>query len=312
MASEAHADESSVPSPSPFLFLSAELRLQIYHHLVIEDHPFLIGRCQEQTKQKYRKHRSTIIGRSPRDSLCSRRLKYPPPIRDDSKEYRPVQPPITRVCRLLRKESLPIFYAENEFWLIHNEFSPRKESDLFFLDIISPYWKSQGGLYPPDFDPSSPYPPSSNSPPTTTTSSSSSSPSSHSLPTRAFSHWLSQTSPSLLCQIQTLSLCGYGATWPNRYKITLDLNSLKLLSVKCHTTYGEEPYYGPKTESKLKKEIQEVLDEEEEKGKDGFEILQVLLRRLDWMFEIMEWQEDDIPEGYEEDRPLGEGWEFEW
>ncbi|CAK1360881.1 unnamed protein product [Cercospora beticola] len=178
MASEAHTEETRDPSPSPFLFLSAELRLQIYHHLVIEDHPFLIGRCQEQTKKKYRKQRSTLKAASPRDLLCSRRLKHPLPMRDDSKDYRPVQPPITRVSRLIRKESLPIFYAENEFWLIHNEFSPRKETDPLFLDINSPYYKAQGSLYPPAFDPSSPWPPSLDSPPSTqpTTSSSSSSP----------------------------------------------------------------------------------------------------------------------------------------
>lgn len=302
MASEAHTEETCDASPSPFLSLSAELRLQIYHHLVIAPHPFLVGRCQEQTKKKYRKHRSTTIGRSPRDSLCSRRLKYPPPIRDDSKEYRPVQPAITRVCRLLRKESLPIFYAENKFWLIHNEFSPRKGTDPLFLDLNSPYHKAQGSLYPPNFDPHS---------------HSSSSPSSSTIPQRppyrAFSPFLSQTPPSLISQIQSLSLCGYGSTWPNRYKITLNLKSLKLLSVKYYTTYGEEPYYGPKTESRLREEIQELLNEEEKKrGRDGFGILMELLKRLDWMFEIMEWQEDDIPEGYEEGRPLGEGWVFEW
>ncbi|PPJ56187.1 hypothetical protein CBER1_09097 [Cercospora berteroae] len=304
MASTSLADETPIPESSPFLSLSAELRLQIYHHLVIAPHPFLIGRCQEKTKRKYRKHRSTIIGRSPRDSLCSRRLKYPPPSRDDSKEYRPTQPAITRVCRLLRTEALPIFYAENEFWLIHNEFSARKESDRLFVDDDSPYHKAQGSLYPPDFDPYS--------------SSPSSTPPKRQETYRAFSHFLSRTPPSLISQTQSLSLCGYGSTWPNRYKVTLDLKSLKLHSVKYYTTYGEEPCHGLETESKLRKEIQEVLDqktkkeEEEGKGKDGFEILQVLLRRSDWMFEIMECQEDDILEGYEEGKPLGEGWGFEW
>ncbi|GIZ36610.1 hypothetical protein CKM354_000008000 [Cercospora kikuchii] len=311
MTSISHTNETPTPESSPFLSLSAELRLQIYHHLVIARHPFFIGRCQEKTRKKYRKHRSTTIGRSPRDSLCSRRLKYPPPIRDDSKECRPVQPPITRVSRLIRKEAIPIFYAENEFWLIHNEFSPRKECNPLFRDRNSPYYKAQGGLYPPAFDPSSPWPPSSNSVPPTTSSSPS--------PPRAFSHWLSQTPPSLISQIQSVSLCGYGATWPNRYRIILNLKTLKLLSVRYYTTYGEEPRHGPEIESRLRVEIQEVLDQEtkkeeeqKKKGRDGFGILMELLKRLDWMFEIMEWQEDDIPEGYEEDRPLGEGWEFEW
>jgi hypothetical protein len=100
-----------------FMDLSAELRLEIYPHLLIRDTPFLIGRCQELKANGFpRKHRG-----SPRDDLNRTEIK---PLRDDRIVHRPAQPAISRVNRTLRKESLPIFYAENEFWLIHNEYEP--------------------------------------------------------------------------------------------------------------------------------------------------------------------------------------------
>jgi hypothetical protein len=43
------------------------------------------------------------------------RSDAPMPARDDRIVHRPAQPAISRVCRLLRKEALPVFYSENEF-----------------------------------------------------------------------------------------------------------------------------------------------------------------------------------------------------
>ncbi|KAF2877064.1 hypothetical protein BDV95DRAFT_643867 [Massariosphaeria phaeospora] len=99
--------------PSKFLSLPPSLRLSIYTHLLASPRPppFLIGRCQD--------HPHTPHNRSPRDFFPG--AHHVP--RND-RPHRPAQPPITRVRRQLRAEALPLFYSENAFWLIHNEFSP--------------------------------------------------------------------------------------------------------------------------------------------------------------------------------------------
>lgn len=280
MAADSQTDKTVQPS-SAFLSLSAEIRLQIYAELVTEDFPFLIGRCQD----KSRKNRRRKDVRSPRDMLASRRLEHIPPRRDD-RMYRPLQPPIARVCRLLREESLPVFYGENRFWLIHNEFTTREETDEIFMDLDSSYHKAQGSLYPATV-----------AQPTVSTG-------------RGFAKWLAQTPRRMFDIMQHVSICGYGEDWPIRYMISLDLKEREVLNVKRYTTYGDEPYSGVKPA--FRGELQAVLSEKEKERRDGLETLEVLLSRLDWMFEIPSWQEDDIPEGYDPERLLGEGWEFEW
>lgn len=94
--------------------LSSEIRLLIFSHLLVTERPFLIGRCQEKRGKTYG---------SPRD-IFTFRMKSPFKARRDDTRNRPKQPPITRVCRRFREEALPLFYSQNEFWLIHNEFAP--------------------------------------------------------------------------------------------------------------------------------------------------------------------------------------------
>jgi hypothetical protein len=100
-------------STSAFLELPVEVRLQICFEAVKSARPFLIGRCQDETRRK--------TNGSPRDF-------FPRPagaqynVKRNDEPNRPVQPAITRVCWQLRNEALPVFYAENDFWLIHNEF----------------------------------------------------------------------------------------------------------------------------------------------------------------------------------------------
>lgn len=91
------------------LDLSVEVRLEIYSYVVVSARPFLIGRCQDRRDRK--------TEGSPRDFFPGKHA-----IKRDDRPNRPVQHPITRACRLIREEALPVFYAENEFWLIHNEF----------------------------------------------------------------------------------------------------------------------------------------------------------------------------------------------
>lgn len=77
----------------------------------------MIGRCQEVRRK---------TEGSPRDIFSfhkSSRFRA----KRDNRRNRPKQPPITRVCRTFRKEALPLWYSENRFWLIHNEFEPENE-----------------------------------------------------------------------------------------------------------------------------------------------------------------------------------------
>ncbi|KFY10402.1 hypothetical protein V492_05042, partial [Pseudogymnoascus sp. VKM F-4246] len=61
---------------------------------------------------------------SPRDAHA-----LPQGIPRNERRNRPKQPPITRVCRTFREEALPLWYAANRFWLIHNEFAVDDEED---------------------------------------------------------------------------------------------------------------------------------------------------------------------------------------
>lgn len=97
---------------SKFLELSTEIRLLIYSHIITTERPFLIGRCQEERRRK--------TEGSPRDIASGQAGK---PKRNERRN-RPKQPPITRVCRTFREEALSLWYSENRFWLIHNEYEP--------------------------------------------------------------------------------------------------------------------------------------------------------------------------------------------
>ncbi|PVH78876.1 hypothetical protein DL98DRAFT_589836 [Cadophora sp. DSE1049] len=104
--------ENLANPPFPLLELSSEIRVLIFSYMVIVERPFMIGRVQED--------RGHTNG-SPRDIFTIH--KNPPhKVRRDDSRNRPEQPPISRVCRAFRKESLPLWYARNQFWLIHNEF----------------------------------------------------------------------------------------------------------------------------------------------------------------------------------------------
>jgi hypothetical protein len=132
--------DSKHPSPkepaSTFLKLPAEVRLQICFEAVKSARPFLIGRCQDETRRK--------TNGSPRDKFPEAR-PYPYDIKRNDEPNRPVQPSITRVCWQLRNEALPLFYAENDFWLIHNEFHEYDEDDdLYDEELRNP---------PRNFDP---------------------------------------------------------------------------------------------------------------------------------------------------------------
>lgn len=103
-------------SKSKLLELSAEIRLLIFSHLVTTERPFMIGRCQEERRKTQG---------SPRDIISFRPKQFK--VRRNDSRNRPKQPPITRVCRMFREEALPLWYSENRFWLIHNEFEPENE-----------------------------------------------------------------------------------------------------------------------------------------------------------------------------------------
>lgn len=108
------AKGAAADSCSRLLELAAEIRLLIYHYLVLSERPFMIGRIQDTPQRP--------SNGSPRDLFSA----FPNGRKVDrnDKPNRPIQPPISRVCTILRKEVLPVFYGENEFWLIHNEFEP--------------------------------------------------------------------------------------------------------------------------------------------------------------------------------------------
>lgn len=73
----------------------------------------MIGRCQEERRK---------TEGSPRDIFSFHQGKFK--VRRNDIRNRPIQPSITRVCRTFREETLPLWYSENHFWLIHNEFQP--------------------------------------------------------------------------------------------------------------------------------------------------------------------------------------------
>lgn len=120
--------------PTSLKGLPYEIRHEIYLHLLPSPRPYMIGRSQETL---------TKTNGSPRDiTSFSPTPKYEAQ-RDDTWN-RPIQPPITLVCALFRDEALPLWYALNKFWLIHNEFSPenrepQKKGYEIWLEQILPY-----------------------------------------------------------------------------------------------------------------------------------------------------------------------------
>ncbi|RDW85286.1 hypothetical protein BP6252_02876 [Coleophoma cylindrospora] len=105
--SSSHKSTSKLPD------LSAELHRLIISYLITSERPFLIGRCQEE------RHKTRG---SPRDIISAHKPEFTVQ-RNDSRN-RPIQPAISRVCRAFREEALRLWYSENHFWLIHNEFEP--------------------------------------------------------------------------------------------------------------------------------------------------------------------------------------------
>lgn len=85
--------------PFPLLKLSSEIRVLIFSYVVIVDRPFLIGRVQED--------RGHTNG-SPRDIFIFYK-NSPYKVRRDERRSRPKQPPISRVCRAFREESLRLW-----------------------------------------------------------------------------------------------------------------------------------------------------------------------------------------------------------
>ncbi|KFY10563.1 hypothetical protein V491_07592 [Pseudogymnoascus sp. VKM F-3775] len=99
---------------SQVLELPTELRIIIFTHLLTADHPFMIGRCEGDSHRK-------AEGRLRVASLTHRGAMK---ATWNDRKYRPIQSAITRVCSTFREEALPLWYSENRFWLIHNEFAP--------------------------------------------------------------------------------------------------------------------------------------------------------------------------------------------
>lgn len=85
--------------PFPLPELSSEIRVLIFSYVVIVELPFMIGRVQED--------RGHTNG-SPRDIFTIHK-NTPHKVRRDDSRNRPEQPPISRVCRAFRKESLPLW-----------------------------------------------------------------------------------------------------------------------------------------------------------------------------------------------------------
>jgi hypothetical protein len=175
---------------------------------------------------------------------------------------------------------LPLFYSENDFWLIHNEFFT-EEYSAEFTDLQGPYGSAQQSLYPVEHQVSA----------ETATFE------------RGFAPWIAQTPRKWFDTMQYVSICGYGATWPSRYMVNINLKTRQLRHIQHYTTYDEELPIKPEFSS----EIQGVLDQDREL-RDAFETLEILLKRLDWMFEICGWMYDSPPTG----TTLAEGWGFEW
>ena len=83
----------------PLLELSSEIRILTFSYVVVIERPFLIGRVQED--------RGHTNG-SPRD-IFTFHQNSPYEVRRDDRRNRPKQPPISRVCRAFREESLPLW-----------------------------------------------------------------------------------------------------------------------------------------------------------------------------------------------------------
>ena len=82
--SNTHRSQALLNMPN-LLDIPPELRLQIYHHTLIKPHPYDIGQVAHFILDKR--------------SICAQLA----------------QPGLTRTNRVLRRETLPIFYGENAF-----------------------------------------------------------------------------------------------------------------------------------------------------------------------------------------------------
>jgi hypothetical protein len=176
---------------STLMELPVEIRLQICFEAVKSARPFLIGRCQDETRRK--------VNGSPRDMFPGPHShKYDVKRNDESN--RPVQPSITRVCMQLRNEALPLFYAENDFWLIHNEY-PDNDGDF-----------DEDDCEPRRFRP---------------------------IKIRNFSLWIAQTPSKKIDLMQHVTLCGYFGI-PRRIMIELNVKHRSVGAIRWYTTFGDE------------------------------------------------------------------------
>ena len=103
-------------SAPKILELAVEIRRLIFSYNITTERPFMIGRCQEDRRK---------TEGSPRDIISFYQGKFR--VRRDNRTNRPKQPSITRVCRRFCEEALTLWYSENHFWLIHNEFQLENE-----------------------------------------------------------------------------------------------------------------------------------------------------------------------------------------
>ncbi|GIZ47197.1 hypothetical protein CKM354_001029600 [Cercospora kikuchii] len=258
-----------VPSieTSPFLALSKELRLTIYEFLLLSDRPFMIGRMQDHGTSRSSR-------RSPRDV----NQRHRPVLQRHNERHRPIQPPMTRVSRLIRDEALPVFYAINHFWLIHNEFQPWPK-DLPTYRLPGPGRYSE--LYYCDAR-------------------------------RGFHPWLQQTPRSMFNVIQRITLCGY-VCWPDRIMIHIDLKARKITGSRHYTTYGDDIVDPPSWAHFNIEKSREALEDREHE--DGFEALEAVIQASDTIWRMVD-DRDAIARplgmGHIQQRQIAHGWEFDW
>ena len=89
------------------MVLPAELRLAIYDLVFIEDRPLLLNCACCQSYIEARRGQSLYVNV----------FKYHEDLRswDTGELHLPVQPALTRTCRVLRSDALPVFYEQNTF-----------------------------------------------------------------------------------------------------------------------------------------------------------------------------------------------------
>ena len=100
-------DEKMSPadSCSRLLELAAEIHLLTYHYLVPSERPFMIERMQDIPQNSSNGSTRDFFSTLPNGRRVNR----------NDGPNRSIQPPISRVCTIKRKEVLPVFYGENEF-----------------------------------------------------------------------------------------------------------------------------------------------------------------------------------------------------